>query len=101
MAFRDVIFQLPISDISITLDDVSCTYIFPIRGKLRDRSTLSRDEVSEMMVTYLGADLTDAQNEVVDTKGAHARFKFLEDFHKDQLQMVVDANGDDMQVKYH
>lgn len=47
-----------------------------------------------MMITYLGADPTKAANEVDDIRGAHARFKFLEELHKDQLHMGVDAEGD-------
>lgn len=35
-----------------------------------------------MMIIYLGADLTDAKKEVVDTRGAHVRFKFLGDLIK-------------------
>lgn len=48
-----------------------------------------------MMVTYLGGKPTKASYEVADTRGAHSRFKLLEELYKDHLQMVVDANGDD------
>lgn len=51
--------------------------------------------------TYLGVDPTDVQKEVVDTRGDHARFKLLEYFYKDHLQMVMDVESDDMQVDYH
>lgn len=35
------------------------------------------------------------------SRDAHARFKFLGDVYKDHVQMVVDADGDDMQLEYH
>lgn len=54
-----------------------------------------------MLVTYSGADPNEAANEVDGTRGAHARFKFLEELYKDHLQMVVDADNHDMRVEYH
>lgn len=70
---------------SITLDDVSCLLHIPIRGKLLDHFRLSRDEVVEMMVTYLLVDPSDDQKEVVNTIDAHAKFRFLEYLYKDHL----------------
>lgn len=51
--------------------------IYSQQGKLLDHQRLSQDKAKKMMITYLGTDLTDSQNEVVDTKGTHTRFKFL------------------------
>lgn len=66
-----------------------------------DHRTLRRDESIKMMITYSGAGLTDAHNKVFDTINAHSIFKFLEDLYKDHLHMVVDVEGDDMQVEWH
>lgn len=55
------------------------------QGKLLDHRRLNRDEANKMMVTYLGVDPNDAQNEVADTRGVHSRIKFLEHLYKDHL----------------
>lgn len=89
-------FHLPIREITINLDDVSCLLHLPIRQKLLDHKRLDREEASEMLVTYLGADPTKAENEVADTKCAHSRFKLLEGIYIGHPQMVVDADIDDM-----
>lgn len=86
---------------TITLDDASCLLHPLIRGKLMKHKWISREEASEMLVTYLGANPTEAANEVVDAKYAHDRFKILEELYKDHLLMVVDVDSDDMHVEYH
>lgn len=62
---------------SITFDNVSCLLHLLIRGKLLDHGRISKDEILEMMVDYLGVDTTDAMAEMDRTRGAHARFEFL------------------------
>lgn len=49
-------FHLPIGDMTITLDDVSCLLHLPIRGRLLDHKNIGREEVVDMMVTHLGVD---------------------------------------------
>lgn len=69
-------FHLPIGDMTITLDDVSCLPHLLIRGKLPDHRRLGQEEAVEIM------DPTEVANDVADTRGAHARFKFLEQLYK-------------------
>lgn len=69
--------------------------------KLLGHRRLGREEFSKMMVTHLGVDPTKTTNEVADTKYAHARFKFLEQLYKYQLQWAEDVDSDDMQVEDH
>lgn len=45
------------------------------QGKITE--PIGREVVVEMMVTHLGADPTKTSNEVVGTRGAHARFSFF------------------------
>ncbi|XP_050908675.1 protein MAIN-LIKE 1-like [Lathyrus oleraceus] len=94
-------FHISIGEMTIKLDDVSCHLHLPIREKLIDRGRLGREETVKFMVTHLGADPIKAANEVADTRGAHARFKFLEELYKDHLQWGEDFIGGDMQVDYH
>lgn len=54
-----------------------------------------------MLAIYLGAKSTEVANEVAHTRGAHVRYKFLEELYKDHLEQVEDVEGDDMQAKYH
>lgn len=84
-------FHLPLCEMTITLDDVSCLIHLPIRGKLIDQGILNREWANEVMIAYLGAHPTEVANEIVDTKSAHARFKLLEELYKYHLQMVVDV----------
>lgn len=63
MTFRDITFHLPIGEMTIILDDVSCVLYLPIREKLLGHRRLGGEEVVEMMVTHLGADLTKAASD--------------------------------------
>lgn len=54
-----------------------------------------------MLITYLEADPTKAAKEVLDIRGACARFKLLENIYKDHLQQAKDTEDDDNHVDYH
>lgn len=54
-----------------------------------------------MMVTFLGSDWGDAQKEINDTRGCHARFSFLETLCRDHLEATLEEDGDDARVVYH
>lgn len=79
-------FHLLIGEMIITLDDISCLLHLPIRGKLLGHRRVNREEFIEMMVTHLGANQARETNEVADTRGTHARFRFLEQLYKNYLQ---------------
>lgn len=63
-------FHLPIGDMFITFDDVSCLLHLPIRGELLDHMRISKEEALEMMVDYLGVNPADAIAEIDKTMGA-------------------------------
>lgn len=86
---------------SITLDEVSCLLHLPIRGKLLDHCMIIRDEVVEMMVTYLEVDIGDSLKEVEDTWGCHARFKFPERSYVEQLTTAEQVAGNDEKTMQH
>lgn len=94
-------FHIPIGEMSITIDDISCLLHIPIRGRLLNHSKITRVDALDMMVTCLGADLSEAQIEIDTTIGAHARFPYLEKLYKYHLDMVMEAKGDDEQVLHH
>lgn len=70
-------FHLPLGEMSITLEDVSCLLHLSIRGKLLDHGRIRKDEALKIMIEYLGVDLENAMVEFEKTRGAHARFEFL------------------------
>lgn len=49
-------FHLPLGEMSITLDDVSCLLHLSIRGKLLDHGRISKDEALKLIVDYPGVD---------------------------------------------
>lgn len=65
-------FHTPHGDMSITLDDVSCLLHIPIWGRLLKHSRTNESEALELMVNYLGADQSEAQEELDATRDAHA-----------------------------
>lgn len=64
-------FHLPLGEMSITLDNVSCLLHLSIRGKLIYHGRITKDEELKMMV-----DLEVSTREFEKTRGAHARFEF-------------------------
>lgn len=68
-------FHLPLGEISITLDNVSCLLHLLIRWKLLDHEIINKDEALEMTVDYLGVDLADVVAGMDRTIGTHARFE--------------------------
>lgn len=86
---------------TITLDDVSCHLRLPITKILLYHSRINRPEELYLMVTYIGANLGDAQQEIYDTRGCHTIFSFLMKNHVKHLNVAMDAKGDDAHVTYH
>lgn len=79
MTPKDVIFfHISHYQMPITLDNVSCLLHFLIKESLLDHERIIIDEEVEMTVTYLGAELGDALQELEATYRCHARFRFLE-----------------------
>lgn len=61
----------------ITLDEMLCLLHLPIRGNFLDHGRISKDEVLELMVDYLGVSPESSFMEFEKTQGANARFEFL------------------------
>ena len=72
-----------------------------IKGKLLDYGRITRDERLKMMVDYLGVDLEDSMSEFDKTKGAYARFEFLEKVYTYEILRAEEARGNDEQVGLH
>ena len=79
----------------MTLYDVSCLLHLPIDGMLLSHEIISRDKAVEMTMTYLGSTAGDALDEVTETIGAHAWFRYLRRIFKEriQLQLALDNEG--------
>lgn len=62
---------------------------------------IGREDIVDIMVIHLGVDSAKVVREASDTRGAHARFSFLEKLYKDHLEGVLNVEGDDVHVEYH
>lgn len=94
-------FHLPLSEISITLDNVLWLLHLSIRGKLLDHGTIRKDKALELKIDYLGVDLEDAMRELEKTRGPHARFEFLKKLYTYELFREKQAKGDVEKVGIH
>lgn len=83
-------------NVFFTLDDVACLLHLPIGGKLLDHSRVKCYEAQEMMVIYLGDDLVDAMMQCESTRSAHAKFSYLKKIYEENLELVYDADDDDL-----
>ncbi|MCI65201.1 serine/threonine-protein phosphatase 7 long form-like protein, partial [Trifolium medium] len=61
-------FHMPVGEITVTLDDVSCLLHLPFRGRLLDHIPITKIEDIDLMVRLLGSDPADADTEVTKTK---------------------------------
>lgn len=61
-------FYLPLGEMFITLDDISCFLHLSIRGRLLDHGRIIKDEALEIIVDYLGADSEEAKKELYRTR---------------------------------
>lgn len=58
-------FHLPLDEMSITFDNVSCLLHLSIRGRLIDHESITKDEALKVMLDYLGVNLVE-ENEELD-----------------------------------
>lgn len=94
-------FNLLHSEMSITLDDVSCLLHLSIRGILLDHDIIIKDEVVEMIVDYLGVNPRVVIRELEVTWGCHARFRFMKRLYTEQLHAIKQTTSNDKQVMQH
>lgn len=83
-------FHFPQGDMSITLDNFSCLFHIPIRGRLFDHDKIIKDEVVVMMLPLCSnnADPGNVLQELEVTRRCHARFQFLENLDAQQFHAV-------------
>lgn len=62
-------FHLPLDEMSITVDDVSCLLYLLIMGRLLDHWRITKDEALEMMKDYLGVGPGEVNRELDRTNG--------------------------------
>jgi len=53
-------FHLPLGEMTITLDDVSCLLHIPVGGNMLFHESLSRAQGTEYLVNYLGMEFEDS-----------------------------------------
>ncbi|XP_058748671.1 uncharacterized protein LOC131621661 [Vicia villosa] len=84
----------------IILDDVACLLHIPIIGRLLDHSKITKADVVEMMVVYLGAGLEEAFQYCKNTRGARAKFSWLAKLYNN-LEIIENPDVSDLWVGYH
>lgn len=67
-------FHLPHSEMSITLEDVSCLLHISIRGRFLDHETITKAEALKIMVEYLRDNPREVKKELDITRCAYPRF---------------------------
>ncbi|KAK2417027.1 protein MAINTENANCE OF MERISTEMS [Trifolium repens] len=90
-------FHLPVGEMTITLDDVSCLLHIPISGKMlnHEGTCCKFDEGADMCEQYLNFDKDDAKAEFDKMNGAHIGFPKLLQLYLDNLNLAEKADLDE------
>ncbi|GAU41518.1 hypothetical protein TSUD_302570 [Trifolium subterraneum] len=90
-------FHLPIGEMTITLDDVSCLLHIPITGKMLNHAGTSctMEEGQDMCEELLNFSREDAQKEFNKMKGAHVSFAKLLEIYHDNLNLALAAEDNE------
>lgn len=94
-------FYIPLGEMFITLDDVSCLLHLLIRGRLLDHGRITKDEELEMMVDHLRDNSEEAKDELDRTRGAHAMFEYLMKIYETEILRAEQPASDYEQVGLH
>ncbi|XP_058752827.1 uncharacterized protein LOC131625997 [Vicia villosa] len=89
-------FLLLIGEMTVTLNFVACFLHPPFRGRFLDHSKITKADVVEIMVVYLGGDLEEAFQQCKNTRGAHAKFSLLEKFYNKNFEIAENQDTDDL-----
>ncbi|CAJ2665945.1 unnamed protein product [Trifolium pratense] len=86
-------FHLPIGEMTITLDDVSCLLHIPITGKMLNHlgTSCTVEEGEDMCYEYLNFSRTECRKEFKKMKGAHIGFFMLDKIYTENMKAVVRA----------
>jgi len=70
-------FHLPVGEMTITLDDVSCLLHIPVGGNLLFHESLSIHQGTEYLVNYLGLEFEESVAETKRLRSAHITYDTL------------------------
>jgi hypothetical protein len=86
-------FHLPVGELTITLDDVSCLLHIPISGKMlnHEGTACKMEEGADMCDTYLNFPKEDCMEEFDKMKGAHLSFQKLLQLYLDNKNFAEKA----------
>ncbi|GAU36603.1 hypothetical protein TSUD_387550 [Trifolium subterraneum] len=90
-------FHLPICEVTITLDDVSCLLHIPITGKMLNHlgTSCTTEECEDMCREYLNFPRTKCRAEFKKMKGAHIGFPMLEKIYAANLRRTLKAEEEE------
>ncbi|MCH99123.1 serine/threonine-protein phosphatase 7 long form-like protein, partial [Trifolium medium] len=88
-------FHLPIGEMTITLDDVSCLLHVLISGKMLNHvgKSCTIEEGKDMCEEFLNFNRAGCQEEFEKMKGAHIGFRKLQDIYHDNLNQALQAEN--------
>ncbi|XP_045795352.1 protein MAIN-LIKE 1-like [Trifolium pratense] len=88
-------FHLPIGEMTITLDDVSCLLHIPISGKMLNHlgTCCTVEEGEDMCEEFLNFSRADCKEEFAKMKGAHIGYPKLLDIYGDNLKLALAAEN--------
>ncbi|GAU10802.1 hypothetical protein TSUD_425280, partial [Trifolium subterraneum] len=91
-------FHLPLGEMTITLDDVSCLLHLPIDGKMLIHvgTSLNQDESVDMCNEFLNFNQVDCNKEFTKMKGSHISFAKLQQIYHDNLNNALQAESDEL-----
>ncbi|GAU50435.1 hypothetical protein TSUD_134900 [Trifolium subterraneum] len=94
-------FHLPIGEVTITLDDVSCLLHIPITGKMLNHlgTSCTTEEGEDMCREYLNFPRTKCRAEFKKMKGAHIGFPMLEKIYAANLRRALKAEEEEEEEK--
>jgi hypothetical protein len=96
-------FHMPVGEVTVTLDDMSCLLHLSNEGRLLDHGFLDRARGIDLMVRLLGSDPADVSKEIHVTKGDHAKHTYLQRHFKTFLPHIADytEEGNEDEVLRH
>ncbi|MCH85630.1 putative IMP dehydrogenase/GMP reductase, partial [Trifolium medium] len=91
-------FHLPLGELTITLDDVSCLLHLPIDGKMLIHvgTSLDQDESVDMCNEFLNFDQVECNREFDKLKGSHIGFVKLQQIYHENLNNALQAESNEL-----
>ena len=89
-------FHLPVGEMTITLDDVTCLLDIPIVGRLIGDDDLDHDHGVDLMVNHLLFPVEEAVEQVSNNSGAHVTYTALKERYEHLLNRCNQLLGEDL-----